>query len=418
MLELIAAFIGVVALLLVIIVLLLPSPTRQPIMSVSTPLSVGSTEFMATIAGLLHTDIKKGGAIEIIDNGDNFLPDLLQSIQHAHRTINITDFIWKTGTFSDQVFDALTAAAARGVQVRVLTDAQQTILSKDKLKAFETAGGRFEQFHRMSPFKIALVNKRTHRRAMIFDGTEAYLGGIAIDDAWLGDGRTKGKWRDLMFRVHDTMALSVQSAFADEWYETTGEVIAGDAFYPNDPQTGSIPYINIVSQPNDHWSPIESLYLLSLRSAKKNIYIQNPYFLPDSELLDVLENAARSGVDVRVMVPKTVFSPVGHAAEINYSSMLDAGIKLYEYQTLMHTKTITIDGVWSIIGSSNFDNRSRHINNENVFAISDTAFAKEIEASFQKDVGFSQEITKDSWGTRWLIWSWYAYLSGIFAKQY
>jgi cardiolipin synthase len=416
-LEMVAVFIGFLALFFILVLFLVPLPKRPPL-SVTTPLVAGSPQFLGALSGLLSAPVQKGEPIEILNNGDEFEPALIASIREAKASINITDYIWNKGQFSGSLFDALTAAAARGVQVRVLTDAGETKFDKEKLAAFEKAGGRFELFRTPSVSTITRLNKRTHRRAMIIDGREGYLGGVAIDDAWLGDGRTPGHWRDMMFKVKGGMAGSLESAFATEWYETTGEVIAGDAFYPLIAAAGPLSYINIVAAPTEYSKPIEDLYLLSIRSAHISITIENPYFLPSGEMLEALIDAAHSGVKVRVMLPASAFSPVHRAAEINYSKMLDAGFEVYEYKTLLHTKTMSVDGMWSVIGSANIDNRSRSINNENDFGVADPALAKALESTFAADTAFATQVTKEEWEKHRILDTLLAYLSLPLVKQY
>ncbi|MBV9159316.1 MAG: hypothetical protein JO019_01830 [Candidatus Kaiserbacteria bacterium] len=415
--ELIAAGIGILAVLLALIFMLVPFPSGRPELTTSAPLSVGSPQFLDALAAVTNSSVRFGDRVEPVQNGDGFLAALEASIPRAKHSINFEDFIWYDGEFSDHVFDLLTAAAMRGVEVRVLVDAQGAKLPDDKVKALKAAGGKVELFRPNSIFSLNRINARSHRRTMVIDGTEGYLGGVAIADDWLGNGTDPNKWRDMMFRVHGDMAENLQDAFSTDWFETTGEVISGPDFFPTVAK-GTVPYVPVVTEPTEYTTPVESLYVLSIRSATSTIYITNPYFVPDVEMRNALEDAARRGVDIRVLIPAPHSSPVHHASEASYSELLKSGIRIYEYPGLLHTKTLVADDIWSIIGSANLDNRSRAINEENDMGVSDPVLAKQLYATFASDTATSTEVTKDAWAKR-AFWEYIpSRLSLLFVKQY
>ena len=221
-----------------------------------------------------------------------------------------------------------------------------------------------------------------------------------------------------MFKVEGQMAESVQSAFADEWFEETGEVLVGPAFFPASSPKGTLPYVAVITSPTEYTTPIESLYVLSIDSAKNRIWITNPYFVPDQEMRDALVSAAKRGVDVRILIPAPHFSPVHQASETSYKLLLAAGVKLYEYPGLIHTKTLVADDTWSIIGSANLDNRSRSINDEDDLGVTDPALTKTLADTFTGDSAKAHLVTLDEWNSR----KWLAYipshLSLLFEKQY
>jgi len=417
-LELAIAIIGILAIIFLLVLLLVPLPSGKPPMTLSKSVTIGSEEFLPALSALTHAPIRRGSEVSIYNNGDEFIPALVDSIQRAKTTINFTNFIWWDGIFSDTIFEALTAAASRGVEVRVLVDYQGAKLPDEKVAALESAGGRVEIFRGLSLGSMNRFNKRNHRRAIIFDGREGYLGGIAIADDWLGDGRTPESWRDYMFRVQGDMALSLQDAFADIWYEKTGEVLVGENFFPAAVDAGNMPYVHLVTSPTEYAMPVKDIYMLSIKAAQKTLYIANPYFLPDGEMRDALIEAAARGVDVRIILPASSLSPVHSASKTNYGVLLGGGVRIFEYPGLFHQKALIADSTWSIIGSANLDYRSRAINEENIMGIQDVKLAGELEALYREDMDFAQEVTEGEWKKKaWLSYI-PSHLSRLFSKQY
>jgi cardiolipin synthase len=415
--------IGIAALLAMWAVIFLPSAAEDMDITTTVPLEVGTPAFVNAIAGVTHSQVLVGNSPTILNNGDEFMPAVVASIAQAKHTVNITNYIWVKGTFSDTLFAALIAAQKRGVQVRILADADgSTSLPQDQIDQLRAAGGQFETYHPISLHTLSVQNRRDHRRAVVIDGTDAYTGGIAIKDEWLGNGLAHGHWRDMMFEFHGAMAQSMQNIFADIWQETTGEVIAGDGFYPLSPTAttgGSATMLQIDSVPTSQFQPIRDALYLSIISAKKNIYITNPYLLPDAKTMRALEDKARSGVDVRILTagPDTDAPFVEAAGEANFNSLLTAGVKIYQYNTRVHTKTMVVDDVWTLVGSANFDSRSSGLNIENVIGITDPKFATTMQQMFSADITHAHEVTVEEWKHRSFFNSVRSWFFSLLAKQ-
>ncbi len=413
----ILAAIGVIAVAVVAYLFLfvhtgLPTPITQ-----DETLAVGTPEFLSTFATITKSPIRTGPTPAVLNNGDEYAPALIADINAATSSIDFSTYIWKKGTFSDEVFPALTAAAKRGVQVRILFDGYAGKPPKDQLQAFQQAGGRaaFLRPFWSDPFSF---DSRDHRRAIVIDGRIGYTGGMAIQDEWLGDGRSEDAWRDTMFRMQGEMAQSLESDFDDQWLVATGEVLAASPVQESD---AGVTFVPVVGSAGDKNHPITDAFLLTALSAKKSLYITNPYVLPDDALTQVLMQKARSGVDVRLLVPgpHTDAKLVRFASHGYYRELLAAGVRIYEYQpSLIHEKAMIADGQWSLIGSANIDNRSREINDEDVFGIQDPALAQELTTNFNGDLQYSKEITLDAWTHRNVISRALTALSGIFYKQF
>jgi cardiolipin synthase len=276
-------------------------------------------------------------------------------------------------------------------------------------------------FHTLMPLPWAMArdHKRNHRRAIVIDGHIAFTGGIAVADSWLGDARNPQQWRDMMFRVEGSMASHLQAAFAEVWELGTGEVLAGDRFYPAQAaQPGrTVPYIPFISAPSADTFGMEDLVLLSLKAARKTILIVSPYFLPDATLNSVLCAKAQSGTEVRILVPNHYNDSrwVRYASRYGYGRLLRCGVQIAEYQpTFIHTKLLVVDGSWSVIGSANMDNRSRKLNDEVVLGISDADFARQLTNIIGVDWAHAQRISLAQWQSR-SLWErpleWIALLS-------
>ena len=223
------------------------------------------------------------------------------------------------------------------------------------------------------------IYRRTHRRAIVVDGRVAFTGGAAISKKWAGDVRTEHEWRDSMLRITGPLVGGIQSAFTENWIYCTGEVLAGERFFPP-AQAGPGPCsISVVSSPSDAQQPIRVLFWLTMANARRRLWICNSYFIPDPRLRKAVVERARKGVDVRVLVPgnHTDAVPVQLAGRSYYEELLDAGVRIFEFQpAMMHAKTIVADDMWSVLGSANMDERSMELNEENIVGIADEALAR------------------------------------------
>jgi len=276
--------------------------------------------------------------------------------------------------------------------------------------------------------------KRNHRRAVVIDGRVGFTGGVAIGDKWLGDARNPDEWRDFMVRVEGPLAANLQSAFAELWANTCGEILVGDAYYPTPEEaeeekaidreeTGAEPmkHISVISSPSAEEHPIRLFFVFSAEAARERLYATTPYFVPDRAVRRTLVSRARAGVDVRLLLPNelTDARPIRLAAQSFYDELLSAGVRIFEYQrTFIHSKAVVADGVWSIIGSANLDIRSKELNEENVIGICDRDFAARLEAMFLEDLEQAEEIVLDRWRRRSLWARAKERVAWLFAEQF
>ncbi len=368
---------------------------------------VDADGFMRPLAALLGVPLRRGGRIELINNGDAWMEVLLRDIADARLSITFSVYIWEPGRMSDRIFEALKARASAGVEVRVLLDGLGGMkCPEESVKELEAVGGKVATFRPPHLGKLLRFNQRNHRRAIVMDGVVGHTGGMAVGDKWLGDARDPGEWRDAMLRVTGCAVESVQCAFAEHWAYVTGEVLNGEKYFPQyQDGDSSLRTLGLVSSPAPEEHPLGVFLFMAFLASKERLWITTPYFVPDEHTLYVIKRQAREGVDVRVLVPNEHIDArtIRRAAQRYYAQLMDAGVKVYEYQpTMMHTKLIVIDGKFSIVGSANLDIRSKQLNQENVIGALDPVLAQKLEATFLKDLESARQIDPAEWKRRGL----------------
>lgn len=373
----------------------------------STPPSVDSPDFATALGAIVGAPVEHGGAVQLLNNGDEFIPALLDSVGQAQRTINFTVYIWSEGTFSDQLLRALEKKQREGVQVRILLDGLGSLKVPDEdFEALISAGGKVQKFRTPRFGKLTRFHRRTHRRSIVIDGAVGYTGGMAVSDVWLGHAQDPDHWRDLMFKVTGPMARSLQTAFVDLWASSSGELLIDPEHYPVAAPAdapGVQRFVHLTHSPADDVQPLAYFYLLPIFAARESIYFAAPYYVPDTHLQEALVKKAQAGVDVRLLLPgpHTDNLIVRASAQARYQELLEAGVKIYEYQpTFMHAKYGIIDGTWSIIGSPNLNSRSRDLDEENAFGIYDETLGAKLKETFFKDLERSEQLTLETWRAR------------------
>jgi cardiolipin synthase len=367
----------------------------------------GSESFITWAAIFLNSPVLRGGRATLHQNGDAFFPAMLRAISNAKDTINFQTYIFEPDEVGLQFIAALKERARAGVQVRLLLDAFGTWkLTRRYRTDLRKAGVDVQLFRPLGLRSLVRFYKRSHRRATVIDGRIGFTGGAAISVKWKGNASNPHEWRDSMTEVTGPLVAGIQSAFANNWVYCTGELIAGPRFFPPlEPEPGPCG-LSIISSPSDVMQPIRLLYWLSFINARQRLWISNSYFIPDRRLRDAAVARARAGVDVRVLVPgnQTDAIPVQAAGRSYYEELLSAGIRIFEYEpSMMHAKTVVIDGAWSIVGSANMDERSMELNEENVLGLADRQFAASVEEGNVNDIARSREIKLEEWRKRSLL---------------
>ncbi|HEY4914430.1 MAG TPA: cardiolipin synthase [Candidatus Dormibacteraeota bacterium] len=367
------------------------------------PFAVENANFRRS-AEALGNAMVGGNDASLLKNGDEIFPAMTRDIRQAKTSVNLETYIFQPDEAGRQFADAMIDAAKKGVEVRLLIDAWGSKLGELE-QPLKEAGVNVRKYRPLRLFSIYKVGKRTHRKILVVDGRIAYTGGLGIAKSWLGNARSTKEWRDTQVRVEGPVAAQMQAVFSEDWTFTTGEILAGEKFYPEIAHMGPMSAQTIKASRGDMSSLAKMLYYVAIQSAEKSIHIANAYFLPDRQVRDALVAAVKRGVDVQVMVPgRNIDLPMVRSASwLHYKDLLKNGVKIYEYKpTMMHNKAMVVDGIYSTIGSINFDARSMNKNAEESLAFYDRGFAQKVESMFEEDKKRCEEITFQAWKSRGL----------------
>ena len=366
--------------------------------------STGNDDLMPSISGITQGTIVGGNRIELLQNGALW-DRMFEDMNNAKETITFETFLSKCGTLTGRLTETLIKKKNAGIQVRMLLDGSGgKNYGKDDRKRLKEAGVKVGDYHPISIRNLGLINQRDHRKLAVIDGRIGYVGGHCLCDEWLGEAQDKKHFRDITARVEGPVVAQLQSAFAENWIEETGEVIGGTNFFPEPEERGDMKAHAVWISPSGSPSTVKLLHYLAIRAAKRRITIQNPYFLPDPDARKALVEAAKRGVDVRVMIPADTASDaphVQHASHHHYGTLLKGGVKLFDYQkTLLHQKVLVVDGLWASVGSTNFDDRSFEINDEVSLVVHDERIARELEETFERDLKDAKAVDLKEWEKR------------------
>lgn len=370
------------------------------------PPRVSDPLFPRTIALFTGTHIEPGNRIEILLNGEGTYPLLWKDIASAKRTITAQMYYSEPGAVADTMAKYLIDRAKAGVRVLVLLDAfGSQPLGKEWVAKLTNAGVEVAWLRPLKWYTLHRAAQRSHVRLVVVDGRVGYTGGFGLADYWLGDGRHADQWRETNIRFYGPTVAGLQAAFASGWAETTGELPTGDLFFPPVAfeDEGSVNAGLMHSLPTIGSTPAERFLALTIAGARKTLYISNSYFVPNDDFCTLLVNQAKRGVDVRILTvgSKTDIKSTWYAGRALYERLLEGGVKIYEYQpAMMHAKTIVVDGLWSAIGSMNFDNRSIAFNNESQIVALDAGVGKQMDEIFLEDLKYSKEIKLETFRKR------------------
>ena len=361
-------------------------------------------KIVPSFIGLTEGAVDPGNRVEILQNG-RYFDRLLEDIAAAKESIHIESYIWWTGDICVRIAEALARRAQDGVEVRLMLDYSGSSRMDHKLsRMLRDAGCEMRLFHPLRLSNIGRMNNRTHRKIGVFDGRIAYVGGHGIAEQWTGDAQDKDHWRDTFMRMEGPVANTVQGVFCENWIEETGRVPVGEKYFPKLDKVGNTDAHVAFASPRGSISAVQMLYYIAITSARKELLIQNPYFLPHGDAIEEMKNAARHGVDVRIMLPAASVSDtpiVQHASHHHFGDLLKNGVRIFEYQrTLMHCKIMIVDGTWSCVGSTNFDDRSFQLNDEVSVGFTDPDIARQLRDRFFEDMKLTSEVHFDEWKNR------------------
>lgn len=369
---------------------------------------VDDPAFRASMELVSNVDMTPGNHIDVYWNGDQTYPVLWNDLRGAKKSIVLQLYYLKRGRMADELVEILLERARAGVRVLFLYDAfgAAYAFKRHYLKRLRAGGVRAEPFR---PLGLAAINKiqhRAHIRVVAVDGEIGWTGGFGIDDKWYGDGRSEDHWRDSNVRFTGPAVCQLWGAFAACWAESTGELLVSriDVKEETHGQKAGGAVAGVMhGSPSVGSTDAERFFVYAIASAKEKLYITNSYFVPDRDIRNMLVDAARRGVDVRILTVSdaTDIKSTWYAGRARYEDLLKGGVRIFEYKpVMMHAKTLTVDGCYSAVGSMNADNRSLSLNEETVLMALDAGVARQVEGHFLEDLKFSDEIRLEDFQRR------------------
>lgn len=337
-----------------------------------------------------------GSSVEILADTNRTFGLMEQAIAGARHSIHLEHYIWQPDRSGTRLRDLLIKKAGEGVKVRFLCDGVGSMLLGRKfLKPMQAAGIEFANAVPGLSFRDRWsINLRNHRKIIVVDGQCGFTGGMNIGDEYLGRIARLGYWRDTHVRLRGPIVLQLQQVFAEDWYFATNQELTNRELFPTPEESGNEVAQIIAGGPDGEVDVFHALYFAAINEANERITLATSYFVPTPALVAALETAAYRGVQVRVVVPaRSDHQWMVVAGRSYYESLLRSGVEIYEYgKGIMHSKTLTIDGLWSLVGSPNFDTRSLLLNFEVAAIMYGAKAASQLEEQFADDIQQSQRI--------------------------
>jgi cardiolipin synthase len=404
------------------------------------PYAPESEEFLCVLGALSDAQVLRDSKVDVLTDGPAFYEAELAAIRAARRSVNLEAYIFRKDAAGRRFVEALAERARAGVRVNLIVDAIGSFTTWQRTFAPLTdAGGRVRWYQPLRFSTLKRLNNRTHRELLVVDGEVGFIGGAGIADEWATGRGDDPRWRDTVVRVRGDLVIGLQTTFCENWLESAEEILTGPEYFPAcprmtrddpGPMSGEPAQRNedddddddnddggdddgdgddvagfvVISTPSAARSTrARVLFQTLLASAKHTIHINSPYFLPDRSVRRELVRAVERGVAVKVVVPgdHSDHLMTRRASRRRFGELLQGGCEIHEYEpSMIHVKSLVVDGVWSVVGSTNFDNRSFGLNDEVNLAAQSRALAARLAADFQQDLQRSHRVTYDAWRRR------------------
>lgn len=361
-------------------------------------------QFLQLLSRINQVPVSSTHGLRLLRNAAEFYTALAQRIQEAVHHIHLEFYIWQGDATGARFLALLTAAAQRGVIVRLLLDGVGSYgLALDRLAPFLAAGGHFSWFQSLDPKRLRFfMNLRNHRKLQILDGRVAFVGGMNVGDEQAAGADSPEHWRDVQVEATGSVAAELQEVFADDWFFATGQKISDAAYFPMPPEPPRQLVHIILGGPDRPNEPISKSIVSLLNEAGDRVWIATGYFVPDDVALAALELAASRGVDVRLLVSAKSDHPwLVQVARSYYSGLLAAGVRIFEYSAgIHHAKLALADDHWAMIGSANLDYRSMRLNFELNLLLHSPEHNGRLTRLFEQDFALSREIDPAAFARR------------------
>lgn len=377
--------------------------TTEERFRVTEPPEPGSQEFTRLVSAMTAAPLRLGNRVQILRNGAT-LDTMVEAIYQAKHTIDLSSYIFWPSDAADRFSEALIDRAQAGVDVNMVLDGYGSAkLDHGRISRLRRGGVDVVYFRPPSWFNVKKLNNRMHRRILVIDGAVGFAGGVGIADVWTGDAQDPEHWRETHLRIEGPAVVDLFGAFLENWVEATGELLTGAHIVDSDGFDNGVPVQVTKSTPIGGPTAATQLFFAAITGAQRRLWLTTAYFAPDKAFEDALCDAARRGVDVRILVNgRQVDKEVARqAGRRSYGPLLDAGVRIFEYdQTMLHAKVLLVDERWANIGSGNFDSRSFDLDLELLITVLDERAVEELSANFLEDVEVSNEIDRAAWNDR------------------
>ena len=357
------------------------------------------------LESLIGIPFTEGNRVDVLRNGDEVFPAMLEAIRSASSTVDLLAFQLGTGEIVEEFADALCERARAGVRVRVLLDAiGSRWLARAQVAAMRDAGVDLEHFRPVSNWRVWEHDNRTHRKVLVVDGAVGFAGGVNTSQEWTGDAQDPDHWRDTHLRIEGPAVDGLVAAFSTDWADANRPICELDAEFPPEHEQVGDSVVQVVrGSDGTGWSDIANVLAALLTLAKRRVRITSAYFAPDETFVNLLCDAGQRGVDVEVLLPGTNADQrfVQLAAEAQFEKLLEAGVRVWSYQpTMVHAKIVLVDDLVACVGSANFDRRSMKLNHEVEVVVLDPAVVAVLDGHFDADVEQSVPIDPERWSQR------------------
>ncbi len=380
---------------------------RQDRIDAAPPIADDPGAFLRAMHGASSEAPSGGNDAALFQNGDEIFPAMISAVECARETVHFSTYVYWKGKVAEQFANLFCETVRRGVTVRIVLDSEGAeSIPQPLVTRMRDAGCKVVWYGRARWYTWMRYNRRTHRRLLIVDGKVGFTGGVGIADEWAGDAQSPNNWRDTHVRLTGPIVASLQAAFADNWNQCTDELLLNARDYPVLKPAGSMSACGVVSAPANGSSAAQRTMAVCIAGATRSLHITNAYFVPTPAFIANLCSASERGVDVKVIVPGPHHDMpmVRHASWHVWPQLMSKGVQIYEYQpTMIHCKTLTVDGKVSLIGSINFDPRSFALNSECAVVIADETIAGEMERVFQGDLEKSRRMDTATLARRSII---------------
>lgn len=353
-------------------------------------------EYQRVLEAALGIPFSAGNRVKVLRNGIEIFPAMLSAIRQSQHSVELLTFIYWKGRIAHEFADALAERARAGVRVRVILDAVGALaMPKTLVETMRDAGVDILWFRPPVRWKVWHIDNRTHRKVLICDGRIAFTGGVGIAEEWEGDARNPSEWRDTHFQIEGPAVYGLQAAFVDNWIEGDRPIRNDFTYIEALEPVGKSRVQVMKTSAAVNWSSIATLFHVLLTTARRKVRITTAYFVPSPATVRLLQETARRGVDVQVMLPGPYHDHrvAQLAQQTEYAPMMAAGVRIWAYQpTMLHAKIATVDDTVACVGSANFNHRSMSKDDEIALLVLDDEIVAELDRHFEEDRVHCEEL--------------------------